>query len=153
GWRYQPRQSGDTSVVGWQVMGLKSGQMSGLNVPSTTLRKAELFLDSCETSDGGGYGYTGPQETPTMTAVGLLCRQSLGTPRRNPKLRNGADKLMKKYVPSRSPNTYYEYYATQVMHHMGGDYWEFWNRGDGKGFKGMRDTLVERQSQDGSWDP
>jgi hypothetical protein len=36
GWRYAPRQSGDTSVVGWQVMALKSGQMSGLSVPVAT---------------------------------------------------------------------------------------------------------------------
>src|SRR5262249_9130141 len=37
GWRYHPREPGDTSVVGWQVMALKSGQMAGLNVPSATL--------------------------------------------------------------------------------------------------------------------
>jgi hypothetical protein len=152
GWRYQPRQGGDTSVVGWQVMGLKSGQMSGLNVPNITLKGAEKWLDSCETSDKGGYGYVGPQETPTMSAVGLLCRMYLGTPRRNPGLRNGADKL-KRWAPARQPNTYYEYYATQVMHHMGGDYWEFWNKGDGKGFKGMRDLLINRQEADGSWNP
>ena len=52
------------------------------------------------------------------------------------------------------PNTYYEYYATQVMHHMGGDYWDFWNKGDGKGtFKGMRDILIKRQDADGSLEP
>ena len=65
----------------------KSGQMSGLNVPPLTLKMAEKYLDACETTNGseptGGYGYTGPQETPTMSAVGLLCRQYLGTPRRN----------------------------------------------------------------------
>ena len=154
GWRYQPRQGGDTSVVGWQVMALKSGQMSGLNVPNITLKGAEKWLDSCETSDRGGYGYTGPQETATMTAVGLLCRQYLSTPRRNPGLKKGADKLMKVYTPAPTSNIYYEYYATQVMHHMGGDYWEFWNKGDGKGFKGMRDMLLNRQDKvDGSWSP
>jgi hypothetical protein len=152
GWRYQPRQGGDTSVVGWQVMALKSGQMSGLNVPNITLKGAEKWLDSCETSDKGGYGYTGPAETPTMTAVGLLCRQYLGTPRRNPGLKNGAEKLKSRWIPTAQANTYYEYYATQVMHHMGGDYWEFWNKG-GKGFKGMRDILLDRQDQDGSWNP
>ncbi|MFH1267223.1 MAG: hypothetical protein ABIK89_15955, partial [Planctomycetota bacterium] len=32
GWRYQPRQPGDTSVVGWQLMALMSGRMGYLNV-------------------------------------------------------------------------------------------------------------------------
>src|SRR5207249_8555092 len=108
--------------VGWQVMALKSAQMSGLNVPSITLKGAEKWLDGVESSDKGGYGYTGPQETPTMTAVGLLCRQYLGVPRRNPSLRKGCDKL-KAHPPGKTNNLYYDYYATQVLHHMGGDYW------------------------------
>ena len=32
GWRYEPRHGGDTSMVGWQLMALKSGQMAGLEV-------------------------------------------------------------------------------------------------------------------------
>ena len=152
GWRYQPRQGGDTSVTGWQVMGLKSGQMAGLNVPNATLKGADKWLDSCESADKGGYGYVGPQETPTMTAVGLLCRMYMGTPRRNPALRNGVAKI-KRWLPTRKPNTYYEYYATQVLHHIGGDDWDLWNKGDGKQFKGMRDILISRQDRDGSWNP
>jgi len=150
GWRYQPRQGGDTSVVGWQVMALKSGQMSGLNIPKNTLDGADRWLTACESTDGGGYGYTGPGDSPTMSAVGLLCRMYLGTPRRNPALRNGIDKL-KKYAPNSQKNIYYEYYATQVFHHMGGDAWDYWN--DPKGSTGMRDVLVKRQDNDGSWDP
>ena len=34
GWRYAPRQPGDTSVVGWQLMALKSGHMAYLAVPT-----------------------------------------------------------------------------------------------------------------------
>src|SRR5205085_9748170 len=86
GWRYQPRQGGDTSVFGWQMMALKSGQRAGLNVPQATLDGASRWLDSCETTDGGGFGYTGPGDFPAMSAVGLLCRHDLGTPWRNPKL-------------------------------------------------------------------
>jgi hypothetical protein len=152
GWRYQPRQGSDTSVTGWQVAALKSGQMAGLNVPKATLARVGKWLDSCQTEDKGGYGYVGPQETPTMTAVGLLCRMYLGTPPKDPGLKVGADKL-KRRPQAQVPNTYYEYYATQVMHHMGGDYWEFWNKGDGKQFKGMRDFLIARQDKDGSWNP
>jgi hypothetical protein len=169
GWRYAPRQAGDTSVVGWQVMALKSGQMSGLNVPTVTLRAAEKFLDSCEqkftlpdpkitskTKEYTGYGYMGPGNPPTLTAVGLLCRQYLGTPRRNPALRTGCDYLQDRHVPNAArPNIYYEYYATQVMHHMGGEYWDFWNKGEGS-YKGMRDILVGRKEMHGeqaSWPP
>ena len=42
----QPRTAGDTSVTGWQLMALKSGQMAGLDVPKETLKKTESFLDA-----------------------------------------------------------------------------------------------------------
>ena len=40
GWRYQVKQAGDTSVVGWQLMALKSAHMAYLNVPPETIREA-----------------------------------------------------------------------------------------------------------------
>jgi hypothetical protein len=170
GWRYSPRTAGDTSVTGWQVMALKSGQMAGLSVPKLTLRKVERYLDSCETAGrdagslktgGGGYGYMpGTPATPAMTAVGLLCRQYLGVNPRNPGLLEGI-KALKANPPGKTGNLYYEYYATQVMHHMGGENWQFWNLGpDGSGKGGIRDTLIakqdkgdtgNRQGQAGSW--
>jgi hypothetical protein len=145
GWRYAPKQAGDTSVTGWQLMALKSGQMAGLSVPKETLKKCERFLDSCESSDKGGYSYTpAGGETPAMTAVGALCRQYLGVNPRNPSLLASIRKL--KRVPPGSGNIYYEYYATQVMHHMGGDAWGFWNAGPaGNGKGGIRDSLIARQ--------
>jgi hypothetical protein len=80
GWRYAPRQAGDTSVTGWQLMALKSAQMAGLAVPKRALTLAERFLDSVEASAKGGYKYlpTNERESITMTAVGLLCRQCDG---------------------------------------------------------------------------
>jgi hypothetical protein len=157
GWRYSPRTAGDTSVTGWQLMAIKSGQMAGLSVPRATISKTEQYLDSCESSSKGGYGYTpGSGESITMTAVGLLCRQYLGVNPRNPGLLSGVEKL--KSTPPGKGNLYYEYYATQVMHHMGGDSWQFWNLGpDGK--SGIRDTLIAKQSHntarqqhvEGSW--
>lgn len=153
GWRYGPKQAGDTSVVGWQVMALKSGQMSGLSVPKPVLDGAGKFLDSVMDKSNYGYGYTGPGSTPTLTAVGLLCRQYLGWSPRNPDLVKGVD-FMKQTPPSPG-NMYYSYYATQVMHHMGGEGWTKWN-------EGMRDALIRTQDkgtdpkrphQRGSWDP
>jgi hypothetical protein len=159
GWRYAPRQAGDTSVTGWQLMALKSGQMAGLTVPRIVLSKVEKYLDSCESSNKGGYSYTpGGGESITMTAVGGLCRQYLGVNPRNQSLLASVRRI--KGVPPGSGNIYYEYYATQVMHHMGGDAWNFWNLGpDGSGKGGIRDTLIAKQdqgaagrpSQKGSW--
>jgi hypothetical protein len=126
-------------------MALKSGQMAGLSVPREALKKCEAYLNSCEASSKGGYGYMpGTGETITMTAVGGLCRQYLGVSPRNPSLLATIDRLKK--TPPGSGNIYYEYYATQVMHHMGGDAWAFWNLGpDGTGKGGIRDTLIAKQ--------
>jgi hypothetical protein len=155
GWRYVPKGGGDTSVVGWQVMALKSGQLAGLDVPSPVLEGAKKWLDSCASPDGGSYGYQGPAYgASAMTAVGLLCREYLGWGPRNPGLQSGIQTL-KTLPPKKAPSMYYNYYATQVMHHFGGKAWEDWN-------KEMRDLLIERQDkgstpkhehQLGSWSP
>ena len=160
GWRYGPKANpGDTSVTGWHVMALKSAQMSGLTVKPQTLKDVDKYLDSCESTNKGGYSYVpAGGETPAMTAVGLLCRQYLGVTPRNPGLLQGVARL-EASPPGRNHNIYYLYYATQVMHHMGGDNWKGWNlgpNGDGKG--GIRDTLIglmdkgtQNADLEGSW--
>ena len=75
----------------------------------------------------------GKTPTPTMTAVGMLMRMYSGWRRDDRRMQTAADYLLE-YPPQmgapRSPqrDCYYWYYATQVMFHMGGDYWERWNR-------------------------
>jgi hypothetical protein len=161
GWRYSKNQPGDMSVTGWQLMALKSGQMAGLSVPAATLRGAERFVDSCEDPNHKGcYSYVpGGGRSYAMTATGMLCRQYLGVNPRNPKLMAGVD-FIKTGPPGKTGDLYYEYYATQVMHHMGGDAWDFWNEGPGgKGSRtGIRDTLIDKMEKDekkptfyGSW--
>jgi hypothetical protein len=150
GWRYAPNQAGDTSVVGWQVMALKSAQMSGLDVPEVTMRKAQQYLNSCCDTANEGYGYVGVGSTPTMSAVGLLCRQYLQAwGPQNLRLIKGIDNNIKTYPPGTTKNIYYFYYATQVMHHFGGGAWKNWN-------EKMRDFLVKTQDKgngpnQGSW--
>lgn len=161
GWRYGPRMPGDLSVTGWYLVAIKSGQVAGLNVPRATLQKTAKFLDSVENKEKkGGYGYVpGAGESISMTAVGLLCRQYNGVAPRNPDLLLGVERL-KKNPPRSALNLYYLYYATQVMHHMGGEDWTFWNLGSPEG-TGIRDTLLKMQCTDngrnphlsGSWDP
>jgi hypothetical protein len=158
GWRYEPRMGGDMSVVGWQLMALKSGQMAGLEVDDNrnpTLSKATKFIKTCATADETGYGYTGPDTAPTMTAVGLLCRLYLGTGTKNTGIVGGVNRLLKDAPPGSTPSMYYYYYAAQVMHHVGGPVWEAWN-------PKMRDLLISKQDQGktkgrphlkGSWSP
>ena len=141
GWRYSPRQPGDTSVVGWQIMAMKSGHMAYLRVPPVTVQKAFRFLDSVQANNGAHYGYTDPAANrEATTAVGLLCRMYLGWKKDHPALQRGV-----KWIGDRGPspnNMYYNYYATQVMRHWEGDRWEKWN-------SVMRDQLVKSQAQKG----
>jgi hypothetical protein len=145
GWRYEPRSGGDTSVVGWQVMALKSAQMAELTVDdksNPTLAKSTKWLNSCMTSDGSGYGYQDATATPTMTAVGLLCRLYLGTGPRNAGIVGGVNRL-RQYPPGSMGSMYYFYYATQVLHHVGGPEWDKWN-------VKMRDMLIDKQEKAGA---
>jgi hypothetical protein len=157
-WRYVPKSAdGDISVVGWQVMALRSGQMSGLEVDAKCLDGAKKYLDACGVDGGTKYGYQpGSGAVHTMTAAALLSRQYLGWGPRNPGLVGGCDFLLQQLPPaSAAPNQkvgpiYYYYYASQVMHHMGDKYWETWN-------PRMRDLLIRTQEKEGhrvgSWDP
>jgi hypothetical protein len=152
GWRYRPRFESDTSVSGWQLMALKSGEMAGLNVPQSAYAGVTRWLNSVEEqSTPGRFRYHPTKETSlAMTAEGLLMRQYLGAKRDNPALIAGAD-----YLRSRAPriderDAYYWYYATQVMFHMQGEYWSDWNAK-------LRDLLITGQLKDGhsagSWNP
>lgn len=170
GWRYSPKEPGDTSVTGWQLMALKSGQMAGLSVSPKVLKQADRFLSSVESSPkgaskdtGGRFAYVAGQgPTVTMTSVGLLCRIYGGNGPRNPAIQSGV-KWLKEVDPSKESNIYYLYYATQVMHQVEGDAWKFWNEGvdenNKRVHKGIRDTLLSIQDkgsgsqahQKGSW--
>jgi len=160
GFRYGPKQPGDLSVAAWHVQALKSGQMSGLNVPRATMKGVEDFLDHCMNEDNATYGYTGRGKGHwgnALTAAGLLCRQYTTYGPRHPNLQKGVE-FLRREPPGAVKNMYHYYYATQVMHHMASvnpAIWEEWN-------PRMRDWLIksqdqggtaERRDQKGSWDP
>lgn len=140
GWRYSPKQPGDTSAVGWQLMALKSGHMSYLQVPPATVAGAIKFLDSVQTNSGANYGYTGPGAGAAQSAVGLLCRMYLGWKKEHPGIEKGVE-FLSNQGPSKT-NMYFNYYATQVLRHYGGEKWEKWNTK-------LRDDLVNSQSKEG----
>lgn len=143
GWRYFPGMPGDTTVSGWQIMALKSGQMAYLNVPQDTIYRATRFLDSVQFNHGAQYQYQ-PRvkegKELTTTSVGLLCRLYTGWTLEHPGIVEGV-KVLARARPS-PDNMYYNYYATQVMHQWGGPEWQDWNYQ-------MRDYLVRTQSHEG----
>jgi hypothetical protein len=149
GWRYTPKQPGDTSAVGWQLMALKSGHMSYLEVPASTVSGAMKFLDSVQSDGGARYGYDGPGAGDATSAVGLLSRMYCGWKRDDARLGRGV-KILSDTGPSRV-NMYYNYYATQVLkQYNDGEMWTKWNTA-------MRDQMIETQEKDetkhtlGSW--
>ena len=153
GWRYYPGTDSDTSVTGWILMGLQSGLMAGLDVPSDVFMQVGQYLDRAASENGTRYSYVpGSRHDPVMTAEGLLCRQYLGWTQSDARLRDGVEYLLlRENHPSWDErNVYYWYYATQVMHHMEGAYWKEWNGV-------MRDLLVKHQvtkgPEGGSWHP
>lgn len=168
GWRYTPQVSADTSVTGWMMMSLKSGELAGLKVSESTYTMIDRWLgyaqQSPERRDRFRYDPFAPNTpsqkhgrlpTPTMTSVGMLMRMYQGLSRDDQAMRSAADYLLE-YLPQmgtrRSPqrDAYYWYYATQVMFHMGGEYWERWNR---ELTPVLLNSQVTEGVKAGSWDP
>lgn len=153
GWRYtHGSDSSDTSVFGWQVMALKSGQIAGLKVNPAALDGCKAYLKQVSLGKyGHQFCYTpGGSPTPTMTSVGLLGSQYLGAGKSDPVIVGGIEYLLDHPPRGAHRNTYYWYYATQVMHNVPGPEWDKWNRQ-------MRRVLIESQEKTGcaagSWDP
>lgn len=131
GWHYtaNPPTVGDTSVVGWQLMALKSAQMAGLNVRKPFLDNSKNFLKSVSKGKSGGLFSYMPDTgaTPAMSAVGLLCNQYMGMKRTDPPMVEGMSYVMANLKHAEA-NAYFLYYATQVMHNLPGPEWDTWNR-------------------------
>jgi len=146
GWRYFPGQPGDTTVLGWQLMALKSARLARLDVSPEVFTRVGKFLDGVQREEGAVYGYQKPDKAAVPTAVGLLGRMYLGWPREDSRLARGAGYL-ERLGPSRT-DMYFNYYATQVLHHYEGSGWDAWNAI-------LRDRLIATQSrrghEHGSW--
>lgn len=168
GWRYRPGNGTDTSVSGWFMMAFKSGQLAGLDVPATTFDRIEKYLDQSQVSNAVPYLYRynpfaadtpeqrhGREPTPVMTSAGLLMRLYFGWQRGQPEMTSGADYLLK-HPPAPGTkdatlrDTYYWYYSTQVLFHMGGERWKKWNS---TLYPMLIETQVTEGPNAGSWDP
>ncbi|MDX2038892.1 MAG: prenyltransferase/squalene oxidase repeat-containing protein [Isosphaeraceae bacterium] len=152
-WRYAPSAPvGDTSILGWVVMALKSGKENGMAIePRVRSGIAEwLGLVSAGPSQGMARYQPNEKVTPTMTAEAWVCRQFLGLDD-SPSKQEEAARYLLSHPPKEPPfNLYYIYYGTLAMYQRGGPEWTRWNRE-------ARDLLLLRQRRNGhatgSWDP
>jgi len=153
GWRYDPGQPGDTSVLGWQVMALKSASNAGIDVPGETFDAARAWLNRVsERSRPGLYAYQpGQRPTPSMTAEGMFAQLLLGRRPDHRRMRDSVDFILQ-HLPNweSDPRTYFWYYASLALFQHQGKEWETWN-------KALTEELTEHQRKDGraagSWDP
>jgi Squalene-hopene cyclase C-terminal domain len=156
GWRYSPGMPGDTSVFGWNIFALRSAHLAGIKVPGVVLKKCSAYLDSAAT-DKKRVSYTylpgqmNSEFDAVMTAEALLGRQLLGWPRDFPALLKGVGMVSSHLQQSGERNIYYWYYATQLLHNMGGPSWERWNIKIREGLISTQDT--GGACSRGSWDP
>lgn len=160
GWRYKQFQEGDVSMLGWQLMSLKSAEIAGVNLPEAVRTRMKAFVESVRQGKSGGlFGYrrnvvssgrNSEPVSPTMTAEALFCQQMLGYPRDSAASTESIAYLMRNPPRLSDVNFYYWYYGTLAMYQHGGKPWQDWNAS-------VRDMLIELQVQSGpmsgTWDP
>ncbi len=150
GWRYQPvRRDADISVTICEVMALCAARNSGLYVPRETIDRCIDYVKRRQNADGGFmYMLQGGQSQFPRSAAGVVALYSAGI-YDSPEIKKGLEYLMG-FLPqlhdfNRDSHYFYgHYYAVQAMWQAGGEYWSKW-------FPAIRDALVARQSEDGSW--
>lgn len=153
GWRYQPGEPGDTSVLGWQVMALRSAKSAGIDVPEESFDSARRWLALVSSRTRPGLFSYRPREkfTQAMTAEGTFVRQLLGERRDEPSMKTAIEYIARPLPDwERRLNTYSWYYITLALFHHGGPEWQSWNQA-------LSRELLKHQRRggrvEGSWDP
>lgn len=130
GWRYRPREPGDTSVLGWQMSALESAKSYKLTVNPRTYLGANKFLDTVDSADGVYFGYMAPPRTMTRpdarSVIGMLGRIQIGMEKSDPKFQALVKKVLDRKVDAKLKDVYYHYYATKLMKVQGGGDWLKW---------------------------
>jgi hypothetical protein len=181
GWDYTtPSARNDSSVVGWNVMALKSG-LAGQLAIGHGMDGAKIWLEKVWKATNPDWAkldpYTGQSRMPytydsatraiqiaaapapgapasdewDLACVGAVCAVFLGHHAGDIMLETLANYVMDHEFPRAYPcNTYKMYYNTLSMFQVGGDRWKKWNGT-------VRDLLVQAQRKgdgcfDGSWD-
>lgn len=148
-WGYYPGESGDLSIVGWQMMALRSAAASGLSISTNNIRRVDNFLNGRSIDRGETYFYRRPGPgVPEMTAIGALMRLMRGWSATDPKILKNID-----FVYYRNPDidaddgpeltdVYFNYYATNLLFYSKSNLWPIWN-------ERMKQIYLATQSKEG----
>lgn len=150
GWRYQAvRADADISVTVCQIMALRAARNAGIFVPNETIDRAIDYVKRSQNADGGFmYMIQGGESAFPRSAAAVAALYSAGV-YKGPEITKGLDYLMQ-FLPNddavRHESYYFygQYYAAQAMWQAGGERWNRW-------YPAIRDELVARQHEDGSW--
>jgi Tol biopolymer transport system component len=154
GWRYNPKEVGDLSVSSWQIMALKSAELSGLMISETCLAKARAWLREKmgHGPNKGIYSYTADDGggQPGMQAAGFFCSQLLGISPNTVRARDSVTSLTTHGFDPAKASIYYWYNAVLGSYQYQGVFWQEWN-------KRLIEHYLPAQRRDGefagSWDP
>jgi hypothetical protein len=150
GWRYYPqRADADISVTVCQIMALRAARNAGIFVPRPVIDRSIDYVKRSQNPDGGFmYMIQGGESAFPRSAAGVVAFYSAGI-YEGSEITKGLDYLAD-FIPAegavRRENYYYygHYYAVQAMWHSGGKRFARW-------FPAVRDELVAKQQEDGSW--
>ncbi len=151
GWRYQPQPAdADISVTVCQIMALRAARNAGLFVPNETVERCVDYIRRCQNPDGGFMymAIAGGDSLFPRSAAAVVGLQSAGV-YKGPEIDRAVEYLLR-HIPqpgvARHEAYYFygQYYAVQAFWHVGGEPWNRW-------YPAVRDELVGRQHEDGSW--
>lgn len=153
GWLYTPDSGSDEgSVTVTQVQGLRACRNAGIAVPKRVIDNAMRYLEHSTNEDGGiryQVGDSGPSR-PAITAAAVACWYNAGQ-YEDPYAEKALRFAERMLLPSRAHGTRYfghyfyaHLYMSQVMYLAGDKKWKIY-------FPAMRDILVSKQAEDGSW--
>jgi hypothetical protein len=155
GWRYKtyredPRDKGDLSVTGWQLMALKSARLGGVKVPEEIFDKARAFLAGVTVGDRGYEYQPGRKPSNAMIAEGLFCEHVLREGKMTEQMRQSSILIQAQLPKSSEVDYYYWYYGSLAMRQTQGIAWGKWN-------DQLKPILLQKQVQRGtnrgSWTP
>lgn len=145
GWRYQPAaRDSDISVSGWQLMALRGAANLGVAVPKEAIEDGVAYMRRRSVA-GGGFSYIG-RENPNQarTGTGILSLELLGQHHSQEAIAGGEYLIRNPLRPGNEAYYYAVYYCSQAANQLGGKYWTGI-------YEPLRDGLLSRQRQDGSW--